>query len=61
LTGGVFLFALPLGKTSNDLIDLKDDIDLGRFGPGDTLTIAADPVSATGADVDVSVNFTELV
>ena len=61
LTGGVFLFGLPLGKTSNDLIDLKDNIDLGRFGSGDILTIAADPVSATGADVDVAVNFTELV
>ena len=61
LTGGVFLFALPLGKTSNDVIDLKDNIDLGRFGPGDVLTISADPVSATGADVDVAVNFTELV
>jgi hypothetical protein len=61
LTGGVFLFALPLGKTSNEIIDLKDQINLWRFGPGDVLTISADPVSATGADVDVAINFTEVV
>jgi len=61
LTGGTFLFALPLGKTSNDIFDLSNNIDIGRLGPGDVLTITADPVSATGADVDVAVNFTELV
>jgi len=61
LSGGVFLFALPLGKSGNAVLDLKDKLDLARFGVGDVLTIAAEPISATGADVVASINFTELL
>lgn len=58
-SGGIFLFALPLGKTGQQLIDLKDDLDLGEFQAGDTLTMTAAPRSGTNAEVSVSINFTE--
>lgn len=59
-SGGVFLFALPLGKSGNQIIDLKDLIDFGRFGPGDVLTLTAEYSSGVNAAVRVSLNFTEL-
>lgn len=61
LTGGVFLFGIPLGKASNQVIDLKDQIDLGKFGPGDVLTLSAEFVSGVNAAVRVALNFSELI
>lgn len=60
LTGGTFLFSQPLGKTGNIIIDLKDLLDIAKFGPGDVLTIAAEFSSGTNAEVRTSLNFTEL-
>lgn len=60
-SGGVFLFSIPLGKSSNQVIDLKDELDLGKFGPGDVLTLTAEYASGTNAAVRVAVNFTELM
>lgn len=58
--GGLFLFALPLGKSSNELIDMKDKLDLALFDVGDVLTVTADAFSATNAEITIGVNFTEI-
>lgn len=60
-SGGVFLFSAPLGRTGNTIIDIKQEIDLGRFAAGDILLATAIPNSGTGAEATVSFNFTELI
>lgn len=61
VSGGLFLFAIPLSKSGNATIDLKDDLDLARLNPGDSITVAAEYGSGTNADVVVAFNFTEMI
>lgn len=61
ISGGLFLFSLPLGKNGNEVIDLKDDLGIGIFGPGDILSIAVEYGSGTNADAFISLNFTEMI
>jgi hypothetical protein len=60
-SGGRFLFSLPLGKTSDKVLDLSNNRLAQRFNPGDIILFTADPSSGTNAEVTVSVNFTELL
>lgn len=59
ISGGLFLFAVPLGKSGQVVIDLKDDIDIGKFRPGDVLATSVEYATGTNADVFLSMNFTE--
>lgn len=61
LSGGTFLHSLPLGKAGQGGIDIKGELDLGRLGPGESLTIAAEYGSGTNAEVFASLNFTEML
>jgi len=59
-TGGTFLFALPLGKAGNAIINLPEAVIAADASPGDTITVTADPVSGTNADVIVAFYVIEL-
>lgn len=59
-SGGVFLFSVPLGKSANQIVDLKDQLELGKLGPGDILTLSVEYSSGTNAAVRVAINFNEL-
>lgn len=59
-TNGTFLFAIPLGKAGNAVLNLPESITSSDLNPGDTLTITAEPVSGTGADVIASLYVVEL-
>ncbi len=59
VTGGVYLFGILLGKASNQIVNLLEDLNIGLFFEGDSLTIAAEYASGTNAEVACSVNFTE--
>jgi hypothetical protein len=58
-SGGTEFFALDLGKTGNQLIDLKDDLTAADFGPGTTITATLKPNSGNSAEGNVAFNFTE--
>jgi hypothetical protein len=59
-SGGVFLFSLPLGKSSNDTINLTADKFAGVFNPGSVILATAAPLSGNGAEATVSFNLAEL-
>lgn len=59
ITGGVYLFSILLGKSSNQIVNLLEDLNIGLFFEGDVLTVAAEYASGTNAEVAVSLNFTE--
>ena len=59
LFGTMFLFAIDLGKTGQAIVDLTDDLFLGEFGPGNTLTAALAPTSGNSAEGNVAFNITE--
>lgn len=58
-SGGAEIFAVPLGQTGQETVNLLDDKLIAAFGPGDTLTVTALPESGTGALVAASFNLTE--
>jgi len=58
-TGGTFFFGIPLGKTGQVLMDLKDDLSMGEFGPGTVITATIAPNSGNGAEGNVAFNLTE--
>lgn len=58
-SGGIFFFGIPLGKSGQTVLDLKDDPTIGDFGPGTIVTATLAPNSTNGAEGNVSFNFTE--
>ena len=58
-TGGVFLFAIPLGRTGQDTLNLLASPLLNLLHPGEVLTATALPNSGNGAEATVSYNVTE--
>ena len=60
VSGGTFMFALPLAPQGNAVFQLPATIIASDLGPGDTITVAADPLSGTNAEVLVSFYFVEL-
>ena len=58
LTGGTLLFAVELGKTGNQIINIINE-DVGIMEPGDIITVTALPNSGNGAEADISLNFLE--
>ena len=59
ISGGNFFFGIPLGKTGQVILDLKDDLNIGEFGPGTVITATLAPNSGNGAEGNVSFNLTE--
>ena len=60
ITGGQFMFALPLAPQGNAVFQLPASIIASDLGPGDTITVTAEPLSGTGAEALVSFYFVEL-
>lgn len=60
-SGGTLLLSVPLGKTGNQVVDMKDQIDIARLVIGDVLVISAEYASGTNAGVRVAVNLTEMI
>lgn len=58
-SGGSLLFTLFLGKTGNEVIDLKDDLNIGDFGVGNVITATLAPTSGNSAEGNVGFNITE--
>lgn len=59
ISGGVYLFSVLLGKSSNQIVSLVEDLNIGLFHDGDMLTVTAEYDSGTNAEVSISINFTE--
>jgi hypothetical protein len=59
MTGGVFLFSLPLGRTGSTIFSL-DERTSAVFMAGDMVTVGAKTVSGTGADATVTLNVIDL-
>jgi hypothetical protein len=59
ITGGTFLFAVPLGKSGQTFLDFKGRLD-GLIQAGDVITITADAFSGTGAEVTASLYWVEI-
>lgn len=58
-TGGTFLFSIDLGKTGNDVINLKDDKYAALLTPGNAFTAIINPTGGT-AEATVTFNYVDL-
>lgn len=59
VTGGVFLFALDLGKTGSQIIDFRSSLEAVLVLPGNHLSAVAVASSGNNAEVDISFNWIE--
>lgn len=59
-SGGIFLFALPLGKTGQEIVYLDKELFDAIAEPGDQFTATMAPSSGNGAEAIVSFNFVEI-
>jgi hypothetical protein len=60
MTGGEFLFSIPLGKASSVDVSFDDEFE-GLIEPGDVITAGARTTSGTGGEADVSLRWVELI
>lgn len=61
ISGGLFLFSVELGRQGSQIIDLKNDLDIGEFDAGNTITCTCEYSAGTNAEVSVSYNITEII
>lgn len=60
-SSGTFLFSINLGKTGNDVIDLKEEKYAGVLSPGNIFLATIAPTSTNGAEGTVTFNWVELL